>query len=278
MDYFELDRLLVTRGKRVPRKKLGHNTYGVRVDEFTIGIVLHQTQIVTWRHLPRGEQSVTLDSGGWLTPPTKDRMCRFLPPQIGLWSDHGYWWMATTVDSRGAEAVMRYSEESGAMRNTMKFYDGITFVRTMPSAGYMLDLNSIPLDAEKMDIHNAAVDIMIKRAMKAVGTKGLTTCVVCQHPGMLDIEQWRNHVIEHILADEISIELLRSAFTRVGYNPTYWLNLTVVTGRDYVVTPNEYGSTAGPTMKRVLRRYLVDLLYVGARVGANGRRPITVPA
>jgi hypothetical protein len=51
-------------------RKVGNNTYLERLDDETIGLRLHSTYVVKFH----ADGSVTLDSGGWQTVTTKERM------------------------------------------------------------------------------------------------------------------------------------------------------------------------------------------------------------
>jgi hypothetical protein len=51
-------------------RKVGNNTYLERLSDDTIGLRLHSTYVVKFH----ANGNVTLDSGGWLTVTTKDRM------------------------------------------------------------------------------------------------------------------------------------------------------------------------------------------------------------
>ena len=59
--------------------KLGHNTYLDRLTHDSIGVLLHQTYVVVFNR----DGSIKLNSGGWQTVTTKDRMNRFSPVSVG---------------------------------------------------------------------------------------------------------------------------------------------------------------------------------------------------
>lgn len=71
------------------RRKLAHNTY-LEVREHEIGVRLHSTEIVTFTEDGR----LVLNSGGWRTLTTKERMNRALPPGFGLHQERGVWYLA----------------------------------------------------------------------------------------------------------------------------------------------------------------------------------------
>lgn len=71
------------------KRKLANNTYLNPHEDGTIGVRLHKTDVIVFH--PDG--SITLDSGGWRTVTTKDRMTRFLPSPWMVHSDKGVWYL-----------------------------------------------------------------------------------------------------------------------------------------------------------------------------------------
>jgi hypothetical protein len=96
--YQELDTLI---GEKA-RLKVGHNTYAYRV-EGGLDIVYHRTTVVSLT--PNGE--IMLNSGGWHTSTTKERLNWFLPAssRCRVYQKNWEWY----VDVRGTH---------------LKFYDG----------------------------------------------------------------------------------------------------------------------------------------------------------
>ena len=80
----QLDEILV--GRCHSSKKIGNNTYAERREPGKIAIRLHKTDVVT--HYECG--SVVLNSGGWKTSTTKDRISEHSPVRIsqhkGVWT------------------------------------------------------------------------------------------------------------------------------------------------------------------------------------------------
>ncbi len=76
------------------RRKLGHNTYLERDDESAYHVRLHATRIVTFHRDGR----VELNSGGWRTVTTKERMNRYLPSGWRLYQDAHVWYVAYASD------------------------------------------------------------------------------------------------------------------------------------------------------------------------------------
>lgn len=80
--YDELSRMAQSR-----RRKLANNTYLVIRDDGGLGVQLHATQVVI--HYP---ERIVLDSDGWQTVTTKDRMNRFSP--VRVYSVRGVWYVS----------------------------------------------------------------------------------------------------------------------------------------------------------------------------------------
>lgn len=80
-------------GRNKDSRKVGNNTYKVRRDD-AIAIRLHQTDVVTV--FP--DDSIKLDSGGWRTVTTKERMNAWLPTPWHLWTEKGVWYLGRRSD------------------------------------------------------------------------------------------------------------------------------------------------------------------------------------
>lgn len=66
-------------------RKLENNTYLKRRADGTLAVMLHATDVVTYH--PDGR--IVLDSGGWRTVTTKDRLNKYAP--LHLWARNGQW-------------------------------------------------------------------------------------------------------------------------------------------------------------------------------------------
>jgi hypothetical protein len=81
------------------KRKLANNTYlvccetgpqGSDGDPYWLGIKLHNTVVVKFH---RDGGPIELDSGGWLTVTTKERMNGALPVKYGVYSEKGIWYV-----------------------------------------------------------------------------------------------------------------------------------------------------------------------------------------
>lgn len=86
LDYQTADQWLTGRNRN--SKKLKNNTYLERKADGDIAVRLHSTDIITLHR----NCSATLDSGGWRTMTTKDRLNEYgfiISQQEGIWMYHG---------------------------------------------------------------------------------------------------------------------------------------------------------------------------------------------
>jgi hypothetical protein len=86
--YGELDELMAR--ARKGRRKLANNTYLEEREHGALAIRLHATDVLIYR--PNG--TVELNSGGWRTITTKDRLCRFLPGAWHVFQVGGAWYLS----------------------------------------------------------------------------------------------------------------------------------------------------------------------------------------
>lgn len=82
-----LDEQLLKKGRNATSKKLDNNTYAERRGEDVIAVRLHATDVVTYFRDGR----VVLDTGGWRTVTTKDRINGYGPRGVSISSIKGEW-------------------------------------------------------------------------------------------------------------------------------------------------------------------------------------------
>lgn len=83
-------------------KKLENNTYLVRRSGDVLAVRLHATDVVTY--YPDGR--IKINSGGWRTVTTKDRINKYAP--ISLWANHGQW--VISAPHRAQDGVFFYQD------------------------------------------------------------------------------------------------------------------------------------------------------------------------
>ena len=77
MTHSEATRMV--RGKRnAERRKVGNNTYAEILSDGTVAVMLHSTYVVKIHP----DDTYTLNSGGWQTHTTKDRINQYSPVRV----------------------------------------------------------------------------------------------------------------------------------------------------------------------------------------------------
>lgn len=85
------DAVSMVRGKSGrSRRKVGNNTWAEIMPDGSVDIILHNTRIVSIN----ADGTYRLNSGGWHTHTTKDRMNRFSPARI---YQHKFEWFVGSV-------------------------------------------------------------------------------------------------------------------------------------------------------------------------------------
>lgn len=105
------------------RRKLANNTYVRRLPDDTIAIRLHDTDIV----IVHPDDTFMLDSGGWRTYTTKDRINKFSPARVYQERNHWYVWPGPTpffdgiiVDMMGKPINVDQGEADAAVAEQKK--------------------------------------------------------------------------------------------------------------------------------------------------------------
>jgi len=92
---YEMSEKVMQTGRR-GRRKLQNHTYLERIDEHTVGVRLHDTYVVKLHD----DGSTSLDSGGWHTMTTKDRINAYLMDNFAVSSDRGRWYVYDVSEDR----------------------------------------------------------------------------------------------------------------------------------------------------------------------------------
>jgi hypothetical protein len=92
MTYTELNESLSGRCKE--RRKLANNTYAERRGDGVIAIKLHKTDILTFRK----DETIIVNTGGWRTVTTKDRINRYLPHGHAISQHRNVWYWIKVGD------------------------------------------------------------------------------------------------------------------------------------------------------------------------------------
>lgn len=212
--FTDLQSKCISRGKPAASRKIANNTLVVSGGD-SYAVRLHNTDVVT--AYPDG--SLSLNTGGWYSVTTKERINRYLPTGITLGSERGEWRLRhTTYRKVGTEW------DSPTVFTTVwsvPFADGITLVPqgetyvpqpgTYPSddqatatrhakakirqdvKGYLVTILPV-LEQWRLDLRNG------------IGLDGGGDCWIC-----LGLGSGAEHLIAHIAEGYLPVRLLKDA-------------------------------------------------------------------
>jgi len=98
MTYKELEQQLFGRCK--DKRVMGNNTWLERRDTNTLAIRLHSTDILTFTFEP---EKVIVNTGGWKTVTTKDRVNKYLPEPWRIYQKNRQWFWCSWHDGNRIE-------------------------------------------------------------------------------------------------------------------------------------------------------------------------------
>lgn len=205
MNFQALDARLTSRNKPVNSRKIANNTYAQRRDDGRIAVRLHATDVLSFG----ADDSVVLDTGGWLTVTTKERFNRFLPGGLRVYSERGRW----------------YIYRSGLDR--VPYFDGIE----LDTVSYVvLNPSGMP-DVLAEDERIAKIRRDIKRYVSGYTDEVITELLAqggagdCFFCGMHEVGTGQplgdlsasDHLDLHVAEDYRMLSLLGNAVTAAGY-------------------------------------------------------------
>ncbi len=183
-------------GSLRPSRKIGNNTYLKLRDRGVIAVLLHSTDVV--RFYPDG--CVKLDSGGWKTLTTKDRMNRFSP--LSVCSDKGVW----------------YVSGGGGEHGTFTFADGLTY---RPETGEFKGVGPDPKETVKLrkQVAKYAKDFVAAFVKGDVPEPSGGDCWCCSMFDRAGVTNNADHIKEHIEESYFVSSLLVNAMEAFGASP-----------------------------------------------------------
>ncbi len=116
--YKQVNELL--QGRCYNSRKLGNNTYLKRLGN-NIAVVLHNTIILTITQ----NDKLVLNTGGWYTVTTKNRINRYLPSYVSLYQENYQWYLS---DCREIQKQLNEFDKVYEMTNSLyyKMKKGLT--------------------------------------------------------------------------------------------------------------------------------------------------------
>lgn len=183
--------------KKRASKKLARNTYLIRKEDGEFAVRYHDTEIIVWHK----DHTATLNTGGWYTVTTKERINRWGP--VNVYAVKGVW-----------------------MVNQRIFHDGMTFTEEGVEVTDRLFKEETNEEAKYLH-KERQLRKMISRYVKGfcedIKTKGLGfpepgDCLMCRLGADGGVEHLLSHLQEHYYVRS----LLWLAFKEKGYRDV-WL-------------------------------------------------------
>jgi hypothetical protein len=216
-------------------RKVGNNTYKHRRGEDAVAVRLHDTDVLTAH---RGGR-IVLNSGGWHTVTTKDRIRAYLPAPWSLISERGRWYI-----TRG-----RYVwETKDATAPCHLFADGIT-LHASGKVTHAGKGNTKADDALKRRVAKyAALAAAALPLEKPSGGDCWHCYMVSQDGRALGDVSGAYHLREHMREGYVVPSLVYNALKEAGAGPAwYWEAFGETPIRDY----------ARKHVARCVRRYML---------------------
>uniref|UniRef100_A0A6M3LK84 Uncharacterized protein n=1 Tax=viral metagenome TaxID=1070528 RepID=A0A6M3LK84_9ZZZZ len=205
-------REIMTGVEYVKSKLVDHNTVEYHCIDGTKVIRLHRTDILVFK--PNGD--VVLNSGGWQTVVTKERMNGFLPKGWGIYQEKNVWYL-----SKG-------EYWSDPDRKSWVYQDGITILGTGGVSGASKDRKK--LDKRLKDIRVYVDGFMKKLVARELPQPGNGDCWFCLFKDK-DGRTRSDHILEHFKDKYYVPSLLMNAIAEIPVSQTskssigYWFKV-----------------------------------------------------
>jgi hypothetical protein len=248
--YSELDKLLTGQCKQ--SRKLANHTYAERRGDDSIAIRLHATDIVTFSKTG----TIRLNSGGWRTVTTMERMNRYLPMPYRVRTIKRIWYLST----------------GGWDRNAMKavFDDGCKITKGGKLVGFeKLAVIQAKLKEAKAirDYAKSYVEALAKKEVPAPNAGDCWMCYLETKEGQSlgeisnDIDHLQSHIKENYFVGSLMMRAIKVhpiSLMAKAYLSDLWNN-----------NENQLcGSSLGKSMEEQLYKSLMR--YLMRRLGFAG--------
>ena len=200
----------------VASKIVANNTFEYNTEDGRLYYRLHMTDIMVFR--PDG--SIVLDTGGWKTSTTKERMNRFLPKGISVWQSKGRWFLGRSH---------HYTKGGYVEEWVVPYFDGVVIPSDYSRPVIKLER---ALDARNTKILKQIGDYCVEvKKLIADGKLPLPSggdCWICLAESGQDLrdsggDPTRNnsHILEHLREKYVHGWLIYNAIKWAGYDPKY---------------------------------------------------------
>ena len=232
------------------RRKLANNTY-LEINDDSFGVRLHDTQVVKWYR----DGSIRLNTGGFLTVKTKDRMNRAIRPKWSVYSECGVWF----VTHKGHDPAW----------HPYAYADDMLLLPTGLVEGMGLD----PKAARKLrkEVKGFANDYIKELIRFKVPKPSGADCWYC----LMEMDHWRDtdHLLHHMEEKYYVPSLIQRAIERFPVSPaatTYlseiWTSPLGPDSMEFLIRDMPTGRAArhdeigvcGQQLERSLRRFIYE--------------------
>ena len=159
-------------------RPIANNTRVEQLNENTIGILLHSTYIVKYFK----DGLIELNSGGWKTVTTKDRMNRFAP--FHIWTERHVWYVSKSFDWHWAKRMENDDNPVYHYQDQM-YFDNDNKPWVKDRSGLGIEIKPFSKEAEKAKRKQLRkIDSFIKKGLKRLAAGEIIPssgdCWVCQ--------------------------------------------------------------------------------------------------
>lgn len=213
----------------VKSKFVDNNTVEYTTADGRRVIRLHDTDIITY--MPNGK--IILNSGGWRTPTTKDRINSLVKLKdeldIGISQNKGLWYLS--IRERGAEVESEWGKyRPWNTLQTVPFVDGIEIYRGRVMAKYVKKSDAV---VKKQEAMKKKINTYMKKVNEALvegrcipDSGDCWYCLMKTSNGQSlgDATGDNSHIMSHIKEGYVPGALIWNAVKESGYRPEYWLH------------------------------------------------------
>lgn len=233
-------------------RKLENNTYLVRLDDGSnaLAVRLHRTNVVTYH----ASGAVELNTGGWYTRTTEDRINKYTPASLQIWGEWSEWF----IRNRGAaDETVKYNTGDWAA------YEAARWPNAGPVYGFK---NGATLNPDG-SITGAAEDPHASRKLLRAIRNYAAGYVAAFHAGQFS---------PSIAVVLFTPEQARAFLGDGTYPPALLLSAMRYAGwtdyrRAYALSPASRSKHYASDLRAALRRYLYGILGL-----PGGHRPAVV--
>lgn len=204
-------------------KFIDNNTVKIEYTDGTSAIRLHNTDVITFN-----KDKIILNSGGWRTKTTKERINQYNGIGLNIWQSKGIW----TISG-------------------FDFYDGITFNKEGKLIGKNKTVNIEKIDKLKKKI-SKFVNLITKDNLPLPNSGDCWLCALVDEDNKPMGNDNNDHLMQHIKENYMHGSLIVNAMRDAGYSDTQ--------------IGFHYQAKITDSIKRAVRKYLQKRLILNIAI------------